>query len=712
MNDREYLNKLRTKQSKITSGKGIPGNLEGNDGDFTIRFVTGKGLFLFYKWAGRWYASRFSIYTPTTHEHAEPVMLPLNKLPKRAGELTSKGGKVYHRLGQTSKHKQVISVDSSNVADVENFIKVKSANTDAVSTASNDTLMVENLDGHARISLRCKPDNQGDAYMSYASFATEGEVIKGWCIGMDSSDQNSFKWLQIPTDGSSAAITPSFSTSDRTRMRLGREGNLTIEGTMTIGDIQETTSDTNKFLVSDNGEIKFVDDDTLIPDILTAGTNCTLSGSTLNVDDAFIVNNADDTMTGTLTIDKNTSGDGAENAIALQIDYDRTIATSGTNSHNDIGIDVNMNVGSLGVSVFRGINIDLVGTTDGTSVLTGMYINTSGGDKNYGLDITSSDAQIFLRHTTDPTGDYGRVKLSDTGDLEIKTVGSGTTDSDLTLDIDGDIELNADGGDITFKDGTASLVNINNTNTKFYYPSDPTSYCQLEVTSNRGAATLSTQDPADSNSGSITMSPEGAFIVDGVVGGVYIKEQTGASGAAAGYGSLRVEGTNPNNLYFTNDAGNDIQITNGAELKEQKYAYETKITNFYTTGTLQSYVPIGGYIIETTGTGGKNEYVGMVAPYNGTIEKFMFRSEIAQNGTLEFDILESSDGTEAPGTTTGVKDTAINIADDTTVEVTFASMTSGTNALVKGRIYAFRVDTPSAPYDTNVTLVFKWDVTS
>ena len=143
-----------------------------------------------------------------------------------------------------------------------------------------------------------------------------------------------------------------------------------------------------------------------------------------------------------------------------------------------------------------------------------------------------------------------------------------------------------------------------------------------------------------------------------------------------------------------------------------KYTYETKITNFYTTSTSQSYVPISGYVIERTGTSGNNEYVGMVAPYNGTIEKFMFRSEIAQNGTLEFDILESSDGTEAPGTTTGVKDTAINIADDTTVEVTFASMTSGTNALVKGRIYAFRVDTPSAPYDTNVTLVFKWDITS
>lgn len=34
---------------------------------------------------------------------------------------------------------------------------------------------------------------------------------------------------------------------------------------------------------------------------LVAGTNCTLSGDTLNVDDAFLVNNADDTSTGKIT---------------------------------------------------------------------------------------------------------------------------------------------------------------------------------------------------------------------------------------------------------------------------------------------------------------------------------------------------------------------------------------------------------------------------
>ena len=117
-------------------------------------------------------------------------------------------------------------------------------------------------------------------------------------------------------------------------------------------------------------------------------------------------------------------------------------------------------------------------------------------------------------------------------------------------------------------------------------------------------------------------------------------------------------------------------------------------------------------MIERDSITGQNEYVTMVAPYNGEVVRIMFRSEIAQNGTLEFDIFESSDGTEKPGTVTGVVDTSINIADDTSVTVDFSSMTSGTNALVKGRIYAIQIDTPSAPYDTNVTVVFKWDTTT
>ena len=45
-----------------------------------------------------------------------------------------------------------------------------------------------------------------------------------------------------------------------------------------------------------------------------------------------------------------------------------------------------------------------------------------------------------------------------------------------------------------------------------------------------------------------------------------LREQANSDSDEAGHGQLWVKNDTPNNLYFTNDAGNDVQITNGASL--------------------------------------------------------------------------------------------------------------------------------------------------
>ena len=200
------------------------------------------------------------------------------------------------------------------------------------------------------------------------------------------------------------------------------------------------------------------------------------------------------------------------------------------------------------------------------------------GDKSTPIQISEDtinvEGNLKVNGSAVQTGtDAGATQLNElsdvtysSGDLAVSLLDKIAVEADLTLDVVGDIELNADGGDINFKDDTASLVNINNTNTKFYNPSSADSYCQLTVT-NRGNTTLSTEDSTDNNAGHITIAPEGAFKIEGAVGGIYIKEQIGASATLDSYGSLRVEGTNPTRLYFTNDDGDDIQITDGSGLK-------------------------------------------------------------------------------------------------------------------------------------------------
>lgn len=190
-----------------------------------------------------------------------------------------------------------------------------------------------------------------------------------------------------------------------------------------------------------------------------------------------------------------------------------------------------------------------------------------------------------------------------------------------------------------------------------------------------------------------------------------IKERADAGADAASYGQLWVHDTTPNELAFTDDAGTDI-------IGIGKYHYETKICNFYASVLSLTYLPIAGYVVERTSSAGQNEYISMIAPFDGTLEKFAWRSEAQQgtgSGTMRFIVNESQDGTEVPGTAVYRKDlTGLNIADDTYTEFDLTSPSIGSYPIpiTKGRIYNFAWTPAAIPYDTNTTLVFKWDVTS
>ena len=312
--------------------------------------------------------------------------------------------------------------------------------------------------------------------------------------------------------------------------------NLFASAELNINRIPQVTTDTNKFLVSDGGTIKYVTGENLLTylgissgeiidwtvdqggtDIhsgnysdtnttYTGGTNLTLAGTEFNVDDAFIKNNAADVMTvsdfganAALKIDADQPDTaGAENSIGLQIDYDRAVATSGTANHNDKGIDLDVNTATLGIGAAWGIDIDVVGATSGTHTVKGVDIKVSGADKNHGLDITAPDGaddyHIKLI-ALDDTNDYATISLADTADLTIATVGTGTRDSDITLDADGKI------------------------------------------------------------------------LLESAAGGVYVAEAGNASADSDAYGQLWVKSDTPNNLYFTDDTGQDIPLTNNGKAR-------------------------------------------------------------------------------------------------------------------------------------------------
>ena len=110
-----------------------------------------------------------------------------------------------------------------------------------------------------------------------------------------------------------------------------------------------------------------------------------------------------------LFIDANTSGVAAQDSTGLHIDFDRTVAGSGTAAHNDIGIDLDVNSASLGTSSLVGMDIDVVGAASGTSTATGLAVTVGSADTNYaavfsggnvGIGTASPSALLTLESST------------------------------------------------------------------------------------------------------------------------------------------------------------------------------------------------------------------------------------------------------------------------------------------------------------------------
>lgn len=129
---------------------------------------------------------------------------------------------------------------------------------------------------------------------------------------------------------------------------------------------------------------------------LQGGTNLTLVDDTLNVDDVFVTNNADDTMVGDLTIDD----DDAGKALVVRADYASTGATVGILVSTEA--DDNANYTPFQIRDDSAINNDTLFTIDYTgTVTTGIWGGTAVAVARGGTGATTLNDLITLgAHTT------------------------------------------------------------------------------------------------------------------------------------------------------------------------------------------------------------------------------------------------------------------------------------------------------------------------
>tara|TARA_R100000773_G_C4219908_1_gene118547 strand:+ start:1910 stop:3169 length:1260 start_codon:yes stop_codon:yes gene_type:complete len=349
-------------------------------------------------------------------------------------------------------------------------------------------------------------------------------------------------------------------------------------------------------------------------------------------------------------------------------------------------------------------------TSSTSSVSNDITLNTGGRDLTIQNDTEKIIAfsngggivpTLLLYAWNGNTDDYLTIYAAgNNGEMTIQTIDAAGESADLKIDADGDITLESESDIIKITCSgteqarfTATGLNIaqgqkialDGTTTEDYIYGDGTDVFialgDSDITTFKETETLS-EVP------------------------VKVRESANAVADTAAYGQLWVKNDTPNCLAFTDDAGTDI-------IGIGKYQYDIRVSNYFASAA-GNYIPLAGYVIERTTTAGQNEFIGLLAPFNGTLESLHFRSEIAQNGNFRIIIYEASDGTEVPGTPTGQWDSTQNEADDTTMVFDFntLSASSGNNVITKGRLYIIKVTSPSTSYDTNVTTVWKWDITS
>jgi len=117
--------------------------------------------------------------------------------------------------------------------------------------------------------------------------------------------------------------------------------------------------------------------------------------------------------------------------------------------------------------------------------------------------------------------------------------------------------------------------------------------------------------------------------------------------------------------------GSTTGISTGDNSTEFRYLTQGGF-NYSSTAPAAVFLPLNGYIIEFSFSGGLTEYQSFVAPYDGYLNQVIMRSEEAcGESTVGFH--KSSTGTESPNSTAAASVTVDMTADDTATKFAFTS---------------------------------------
>ena len=211
MKNKKLKSLLQTKQKIISRESGHPSLSSGKDGDLQIRRIDGQGIFLFYKWANKWYSARLSQHRPRTSENKEPVKIPLGVEPSSLGSIAMDTDGLIKVRKTKSNKSQLVSYNSSNTLDIAEIKTSRSSTTGMSGEASgNSDLHLLNTTGHTTLHLEARAANF-DPFIIFSSRQVgETPNLFQWVLGMEN---NADDFMLLYKSADSEPLTPSTSTS-------------------------------------------------------------------------------------------------------------------------------------------------------------------------------------------------------------------------------------------------------------------------------------------------------------------------------------------------------------------------------------------------------------------------------------------------------------------------------------------------------------------
>ena len=176
----------------------------------------------------------------------------------------------------------------------------------------------------------------------------------------------------------------------------------------------------------------------------------------------------------------------ARNCVGIDIDYDKTVDTSGGHTITGKGINIDLNdsaTGNSGSTVLYGIsNTNALANANGTSSIYGIQNTLSGGDTQFGIrnictgaatgtttgfyqTVEDGGVDIQLNSSAN-TADYFNISTGAEGATTISTVDADTSAAHLTFEVDGLTKFDGLGVEIENDSATgAPALTIDNDDT-------------------------------------------------------------------------------------------------------------------------------------------------------------------------------------------------------------------------------------------------------